>query len=522
MTRLSRNQAFTFAALCAGVLALYSPILKAAFVYDDLWYIVRNPFMHQPLHWNALWSDARTTAAPFSGLTRDVYRPLTTLWFWVDAHLWGPNTLPYHLENVLLHLLNGFLLYQLLVRGSKNILAPSLGAAVFLLHPVQVQTVAWITQRSALASTACVLGALLLLRETTKPVSKAGGFLLAGLALLFRETAVVLPLLYILPLLAQPHTSLSALWRNRDTRRTILALAGLSFFYLALRQQVLQQWSQMPDGTESWINNLALGVLAFPVYLGKILLPIKLRVSYAYPELHPLWIGLSAGIALIYLSVALWAEKRHPEVKTALGWIVISLLPVLQIVPIRAFVAERFLYLPMVGISFLVAYGTTGVWVRRGLMLWLLMLATFTGKAVPAWRNEQTLWANAVQQEPDNPFARLCYGDTLSDPAEAYKQYRKVLFLRHTVDQQFMAANNMSNVLLQQGEYEQALRWARKAAAQKPESPEALYNFASALEHTGHKAAAEKTIQRLEQLIGRQSPLVQRLRQNLNPGSPRP
>src|ERR1019366_9821845 len=124
---------------------------------------VRNPFIHRPLSFLSLFMDASASATRTSGLGTDIYRPLTTLWFWIDAHLWGPNTLPYHFENLLLHAANGCLLFTFLRRWMGNSTAALAGCAVFLLHPVQVQSVAWITQRSSLASTTCLLVALLFL-----------------------------------------------------------------------------------------------------------------------------------------------------------------------------------------------------------------------------------------------------------------------------------------------------------------------------------------------------------------------
>jgi len=458
--------------LCAAVTLLYFPVWHGQFLYDDLWYIVQNPFVHRPLAFIPLFADARTVAAPQSGLSTDVYRPLTTLWFWIDSHLWGPNTFPYHVENLLLHIVNGLLLFTLLRRWTENFWGALAGCAVFLLHPVQVQSVAWITQRSTLAATACLLTALLFLIGRPEPLRRSWllGIAAATAALFFRETSIVLPLLAGIVLLGQ----------NRRPWIIVLVLVGVSVVYLGTRQAVLHQWSQVPQPSESWIANAALGILAFPVYLAKIIIPVKLRVSYAYPAVTLVRVGLSLLVWLLYAVSVFYVGRKDRWMAAGLLWIWIGLLPVLQIVPIRAFVAERFLYLPMIGVAVIVCRSVSrlaGPWLY---VPWLFFLTVMTCKTAPDWKNEQSLWAEAVAQDPGNAFAHLCYGAALGDSDAAIEQYRQTLACHPNADQHFIAVNNLSNVLLHQGKKREALFWARKAIDQNPESPEALYNMTQA------------------------------------------
>ncbi len=505
--------------LCASMLFIYSPIWHGQFVYDDLWYIVRNPFIHHRLSFVSLFTDAGTTAAPASGLSTDIYRPLTTLWFWIDAHLWGPDTLPYHIENLLLHAINGFLIFTLLRRWMGNSTAALAGCAVFLLHPVQVQSVAWITQRSSLASTACLLAALLFLTNGPQRIARGQwilGILAACAALLFRETPIVLPLLYGIVVSSQAKTPFVERWKDRGAWRNLLVMVGLCALYLGVRQAVVGQWSQLSEQSGSWMGNAGLGILAFPVYLGKIVLPLKLRASYSYPALDPALIGLSFILWIFYAASVFYFARRDRWTATGLLWIWAGLLPVLQIIPIRAFVTERFLYMPLVGVAIVVCSIARRIQGRWLYLPWLFFLMAMTWRAIPAWKDEQSLWAEAVKHDPGNAFAHLCYGGTLSDPAAASEQYRQVLLSHPNVDQQFAAANNLASVLLGQGKNGEALFWARKAADERPESAEALYNLALASLRTGHRREAMSVLGHLERLLGKGATPVQSLRQEFD------
>jgi len=403
--------------------ALYATVLNGSFVYDDVWYIVRNPAMHRTVPALSFLSDPSIAAAPASGLSSDVYRPLTTLWFWIDAHLWGPWTMPYHLQNLLLHLLNGYGLLLLLRRYGFSEGSACVGVAVFLLHPVQVESVAWISQRSTLAATSCVLISLL----AWVSQRMVAGLIFAGLAILFKEIAIVIPILWFLFRWVEREKSFASLLRAQSTWVVGGLLVGVGFLYVGVRFMVLGQLSQFASGGGNYLSNGILGLLAFSVYLGKIILPMHLRVSYTYPVLQP---GVLIGaicVAILFVG-GVWILVRRDRWATAgLIWIVAALLPVLQILPIRAFVAERFLYLPMVGVAILLARLFSVRPLRAVCVGWLVFLSVMTARTVPVWRNEGTLWHHAVRQDPGNGYAHLMWGATLTDPHKAVQAFRQAL-----------------------------------------------------------------------------------------------
>jgi hypothetical protein len=258
------------AALLVAAL-LYLPTLRSGFVYDDLWYLVRNPAVRS-LHVAAFFRDPQTAAAPESGLSGDVYRPLETLAFALAYKGWGLRTWPYHLAAVLLHLLNGVLFWKVLNKLLKNTAAAVFGAAAFLLHPVQVQTVAWVSQLPGLVGAAGFLAALNYgVADRNLSVAEwIVGWLAFTVAVLSKETVVILPLL---------------VWvlrdrRYSDRRQYLGGLTVIAVAYLAGRLIVLHHLSQFSEGHLYSADSLILGLLAFPVYLGKMAFPTSLRVSY--------------------------------------------------------------------------------------------------------------------------------------------------------------------------------------------------------------------------------------------------
>src|SRR3989344_1528022 len=351
--------------LAAGI--LYAPCLKAGFVYDDEWSIVRNASLRdfQPLRY---FTDPSTAADPASGLQGDVYRPLLTTFFAAQVHFWGLRPGPFHAVNLMLHLINGLLVAILLQRLLKNPWGVWIGAGIFLLHPVQVQTAAWISQQSNTLSAFFILCACLCFvpaaRSTTRRTILGSACFAA--AVFTKEHALVFPLLLgVLYLWDEKHVAIKTAW----------PLGVIAAAYALARTLLLPHWAQIDGGNRNLYDDFSLGVLSFPVYIAKLLLPLALRPSYRYPEGDP-WIVLGS---FLIVCAFLWGmargRKRFPSLSVSMAWIFIGLLPALQIIPIRAFVAERFLYYSVMGLALGVGAGIFQVkrW-RWPLGVWLVFL----------------------------------------------------------------------------------------------------------------------------------------------------
>ena len=201
---------------------LYAPTVRAGFVYDDLWYLARNPSVRS-LHIVSFFTDPRTSAAPESGLSGDVYRPLGTLAFALVFKGWKLWAWPTHLLEIFLHLFNGFLFWRILKMLLKDGASALFGTFVFLLHPVQVQSVAWISQLSGLVGTAGFLAAFgyFIENDVLSPAQMLFGWAAFGVAVLSRKKRPLGAAAYDRFVLAAQRTGQTPL-RNRaffDRRR---------------------------------------------------------------------------------------------------------------------------------------------------------------------------------------------------------------------------------------------------------------------------------------------------------------
>jgi len=470
-------------ALAALAALIFGPLARAGFVYDDVWFLVKNPAIRRVAPLTFLLRP-ETGAAPGSGLALGNFRPLATLSLAFDYRLWELRPGLYHLENAAWHLLNACLVLALSRRWLKSRAGAWVAACVFLVHPVQVETVAWISQRSNLLCAAALLASLLLLtKDRDEPVALGAGLATYAAALYAKEEALVLPLLVLLcDALRSGRLSKSL----KERHRVYAALSAVTAVYALSRMVIGHPWSQFEAGRPSIRTDLMLGAVSFAVYLGKLVFPVALRPSYDYPAFSA-W-AVAGGFALLpaYAFACGWACGRRSALGLALAWAAIALLPVLHLVPLRPFVAERFLYLSAAGAGLAAGwlYERGGIW-RWAVAAWIVGLAGQAAATVPHWKDERSLWAAAVAAQPSNAFARVCYAQTLDEPAQAEGQYKAALTAQPSEASRFAALNNLSNVMLRAGKPRQAGYWARLAAREQPGEVHALYNLCRAYEAAG-------------------------------------
>ncbi len=486
------------AVLLAAVFLVFGRGLPYDFVYDDRWTVVQNPALRHLRPLGRFFSQADTAAHPESGMARDIYRPLPTLTFAADLRLWSLRPWAFRLENLLLHGLNAFLVLLLLRRMGLSPPAAALGAGVFLAHPAQAESVVWVTQRSNLLCLAGMLLALLGLGEGAPrrgKTARAAGVLAFAAALLSKETAVVFPGLLLLWDARQDGGGLlkKDFWKKKAPLYGLLAALVLA--YLALRYGALGRWAQRDFRAGGWLGNLLVGALSWWEYVKIVLRPVDLTVSHRQyvdvPWQSPWpWVGLALFAAQAWLAARLW-RRRATLPAYALAWPLLTLLPVLGVVPAVTFVAERFLYAPLAGVGLLAGWtwdrvptwsgrrrNGTALW-RGTLCLWLLLLATGAFRRTGVWKNEVTLWESAVAQDPQNAFARVCLAQAYAGKKEygrAEEEYRAALDRSPSLDTAFAALNNLAELRNRQGRPEQSLAWSEKALSLRPGAPAALYN----------------------------------------------
>ncbi|MDB6026252.1 MAG: Tetratricopeptide 2 repeat protein [Verrucomicrobiales bacterium] len=505
------------ALLLLFTLLCYGPVLSAGYVWDDDAMLTQNPFVRYPLGIYPIWV---STALPD-------YYPLTSSSFWLEWRFWEDRPLGYHLVNVLLHGASACLLWRVL----KALRLPGawLAALVFAVHPMNVQSVAWIAERK---NTLCMffflLSVLWYLRSQTKEVtanvddSSAGSrprssrsyywlSLAAFLCALLSKTAVVmLPVVLLLV----------AWWRNDDqasapTSRSKLFLRLAPFFGLSLALGLVTLWFQSHRAIGSEIirsddlpTRLAAVGYAFWFYVGKTLAP--LQVCFVYPEWKIqanavlAWLPLTA-IVLAFGACWVMRRKWGRSPFFTLSYFLLMLLPILGLVNVYfqrySPVADHWAYFAGLGLIVFVVSGGAYVFGRiKNGNRWLLPViavacvgwfSAASWKQAHAYHDADTLWQDTLKKNPTCWLAHNGLGNSLAatgQTQEALEHFDKGLAAK---PDSVELINNLASVLLDQGRAQEAVTYLQKAIKIAPRAAMAFYNLGNANDQLHHTQEAE-------------------------------
>lgn len=448
-----------------------------------------------------------------------IWQPLTWISHMLDVEFFGLAPGGHHLMSLALHAGTAALLF-LLLRGMTGVLWPgAFAAALFALHPLRVESVAWAAERKdVLAGFFWVLSILLYARYARRP--GAGRWLAVAFsfacALLSKATALTLPVVLVLldywPLgrpLGPPA------WRRQFLEKGPLLLLSVGAAAIAQRAQAVSGAVAQPGGPDLGLR-LANAATFCAAYLGKLLWPADLSFLYRYPERMPSPAALAAALALIAaLAVAAIAFRRRcPALSVGGFWYFATLLPVLGILQVgagRHGLADRYTYLPSIGVSLAIAWCAAALVRRRpgaGRLFaalgaaWLLALVPATWLRVQVWRDTETLGRQALGVDPDNDVARLALAIFLHQRGElgpAMEQYREAIRLRPDAIEAYLGLGLAHGQLgLPQEEvavYEQALKVA-------PDSPRIYVNLMSAYRTLGRGEDAARAWEQIRRLTG--------------------
>jgi tetratricopeptide (TPR) repeat protein len=377
---------------------VYAPALTGPFVFDDTF----QPY-HSPGFTNAL-------SVWLNGV-----RPLLMFSYWLN-YQFSPAPFGFHAVNVLVHLLNSFLIFfiarKLLRRESSDWLLPAFAAAVFLLHPIQTEAVSYIVGRSECLSVFFLLAAfsVFLYRRSTA-VSWTTSIAVLALfiaAAATKEHTVVLPALLLLTdYYWNPGFSFSGIRRNWRLYAPILLLAAAGLAYVArVLTHAATAGFNLPEFT--WYQYFFTECRAFFVYLRLLVLPYGQNLDWEYPASRTLLDhGAIFGLAAILLltAAAIYYRRRYPL--ASYGFLVYLLLmaPTSSFVPIRDPLAERRLYLPMIGMLLVVIAALQHIRVDRrklaaALCVILAVLAVLTYQRNELWASDIAIWEDAATKSP--------------------------------------------------------------------------------------------------------------------------
>jgi tetratricopeptide (TPR) repeat protein len=510
-------------ALLAAILYAYYPIYRADFVnYDDGLYVIHNAFLRDGLTREALgWAFGSFYAAN--------WHPLTLLSHLLDYQLYGMNAGGHHLTSVILHSGNTLLLFLLLRRLTGAPWRSALAAFLFALHPLHVESVAWVSERKDVLSTFFMLLALLAYRRFTlerHPGAYGLTILFFALGLLAKPMLVTFPFL----LLLLDFWPLARLGRGdpdkggRDafspTLQSLrpLLLEKIPFFILGLLFSVVTLLAQSQGGAVSSLESLSLGarlanaVVAYGRYLIHMLIPTGLGVFYPHPGqgLSGWIVAASAAVLLLFTWLCIRLRRGRPYLLMGWLWYIGTLVPVIGIVQVgMQAMADRYTYIPLIGIFILLAWLLPDLRTRRRAVLLTVIAAlsgvavlmvTLTRQQVGYWMNTEALFARTDQVTQNNILAKLLLAEQLAQRGKfqrAKEKYEEVLRLSPL---NVTAHHHYGVFLASRREFGEGIGHLREAVRLQPASVMARTSLGLALQWSGENGEAEGVFQEALQL----------------------
>jgi len=504
--------------LAAVVFLALSPTLNNGFIgYDDSAYVTQNPHVNTGLTWpNIVWA--------FSGAHASNWHPLTWVSLQLDGTLYRSVPAGYHVTSLSLHVANVLLLF-LWLSGATGFRGRSAFVALaFGLHPVHVESVAWVAERKDVLST---LFWMLTLLAYTAYVRRPGTGRYLAVAALFTVGLLSKPMLVTLPFLLL----LLDWWpldRKQNRSRVVLGklvLEKLPLVALAALSAGVTIWAQGQGGSLTALDRLPLELrlanasLAYVRYLGKTFWPVDLAVFYPFP-VHgiPAWEVAGSVAALAFITwLAYRARQRRPWLTTGWCWYVLTLLPVIGIVQVgMQSMADRYLYVPMIGLLIAVSWqvgevcqgspGRTRIAAMIGSTaaagFVLSVCAVLSWRQAHVWRDGVTLFTHAIHATGDNFVAHDNLGvelDRLGRPEEALAEYSETLRIepgdRHGEENFAQASFAKGERLLGQGDVHGALAAFRDSLRYRPRNAVALMSLGVALARLGQAVEAGKAFE---------------------------
>ncbi len=517
MRELSKKIAFCGGLLLLITIVAYLPAINGGFVWDDDAYVTDNETLRSFAGLYRIWFEIGAVPQ---------YYPMVHTTFWVEYHLWEIDPLGYHLVNVMLHWLNAILLWLVLTRLSVP--GAWLAAAVFALHPIHVESVAWITERKNVLSGFFYLSSLLAyMRFLGLGSNDASGLSLSGPNTPESNTPAGLWRFYLLALLfylcallsktvtcTLPAVILLLLWWKRDRIHWRDVVFLMPFFLLGLALGLTTVWMEknvVGAQGEQWaslsiLDRFLVAGRALWFYVGKLVWP--LRLTFNYPRWHVdasiSWQYLFPFSVALLLAVLWYLRKRIGKAPlVAVLFFVGTLAPALgffDVYPMRySFVADHFQYLASMGlIALFVAllwkllgrYLPGQIQYAAGVVL-VVLLGTLVWRQGTIYKDLETLWRDTIAKNPSSWMAHNNLGMELAIQGrfnEAIPEFNSALRLK---PDHYKAHFNLGKTLIKLGRLDKAVHHYIESLRIRP-------NFASAHMELGIALAAQNRFQEAE------------------------
>lgn len=497
----------------------YANSLKNDFVYDDYWVIIDNKFVQSLKNLPLVFSGKYLTEAKdinFLGVHKDIgsgettYRPVVTLTYFIDYHLWQFNAFGYHLLNLLLHIFNSILVYFLAASITKKNTIALLASLLFALHPVNSEAVNAISFREDLLCFLFFVSSLLLYirsddyNNPKKAFVYISSLILFLLSLFSKEMAISLPIVIIL---YDYYYGKPAPIINRFKYR-YLGYFIASVIYLLIWGLLIgnrnQPFKHIDYSFYAYIFTMSVAVMR---YIQWLLIPVGIHATINDPSLvfsAVTWKAvISILLILICVVIGFKAFRRSREISFSIAWFFITLSPVLNIFSLNNIMASRYLYIPVFGFCLLISIlllklfyagslKTGGFMAKYAIAAILIIYSMLTVMRNAVWKDNISLWSEIVRYYPNNASAHSNLGshffeNNLFD--SAINEYSKALRLNPDAAEYY---NGLGACYYSKGMLDEAIVEYKKALMLNPKALKVYNNLGLALNQKGmHKEAIE-------------------------------
>ena len=516
--------------LAVSTFAVYSQVQDHEFInYDDDKYVTNNEYVKAGFtRDSAGW--ALTTSYNSN------WHPMTWLSHMLDAQLFGPNSKGHHLTNLLFHIANVLLLFLVLLRMTGALWQSGFVAALFALHPLNVESVAWVAERKNVLSTffwLLTMWAYIRYAQKTNLKRYSLVILFFAMGLMSKPMLVTLPFV----LLLLDYWPLRRLQSDRRTAISRLVYEKIPLLVLVAGSVVTTLTVQKMGGALGSLNAFPIqervinALVSYWLYLQKMIWPGGLAIFYAHPEnTLSVWKGLAtAALLALVTTAAIRLARRAPYFAVGWFWYLGTLIPVIQLVQTGSIaMADRYAYVPLIGIFIIIAWGLPELlakWRLRSRILtiaagiWISTLMLMTWNQVSHWKNSITIFSHAIEvtdiEYPDFLLAHnnlanalLAEGRTgkaishykmainlMPDYAVNHNHLANALFAEQKTEEAIshfkmaielmpdyaIAHNNLGTVLLAEQKTEEAISHYKTAVKLLPDYATAHYNLGFAL-----------------------------------------
>ena len=431
--------------LVVVTLALYNPVSHNGFVnFDDDRYVTDNPQVRAGLH-------PSTIAWAFTSLDQANWHPLTWLSHALDCQLFQLNPVGHHYTSLLLHATNALLLFLILQWFTGFTARSFMVAALFAVHPLNVESVAWVAERKNVLCMFFLLLALASYGWYVRRPTVARYLLVAllfALGLMSKPMVITLPFVLLLldywPLgrLAESATSFQPVWKLCLEKFPLLALSAASAFVTMVAQRA--GGAVLTSAAHDPLLRLGNVIVCYVRYVQKMVWPANLAALYPYPHALPAWQVAASALFLLAVTAAVLKYREHRYLVVGWFWYLGTMVPMIGLVQVgNQAMADRYTYLPAVGVFIMIvwaaaewasAHPPAQKFLAAAAIAILLALSVVTRLQLNYWHDDFTLWSRALAVTHNN----------------------------------FVAENNFANALIRQGQDDEAIAHFRAAAALEP------------------------------------------------------